>query len=333
MSYLARPDAVERRLQPDAALPGVRSIIVVALNYMNGDDGPVDQPGRPVIARYARGEDYHRVFEEKLEQLAETVRALSGDGTATRCYVDYGPVMERDHAQSAGLGWIGKNTMLLNTALGSFFFLGEILTDAQLAPDPAFQPDHCGSCERCIWACPTGAIAGPRAVDARLCISYLTIELRGPIPVELRPLIGNRVFGCDICQDVCPWNKDAPQTGEPRFQPRPESTGPQLIELMSLSEETFAERYRDTPIARARRRGFLRNVAVALGNWGDVAAVPALRRALDDSDPLIRGHAAWALGRTGSGPARRALERRLADEDDGWVRTEIEMALSAESAQ
>ncbi|HSG81177.1 MAG TPA: tRNA epoxyqueuosine(34) reductase QueG, partial [Gemmatimonadota bacterium] len=327
MSYLARPDAVERRLQPDAALPGARSIVVVALNYMNGGDGPLTDPKRPVIARYARGEDYHSVFEEKLERLAETVRAIAGNGTAAKCYVDYGPVLERDHAQRAGLGWIAKNTMLINQTMGSYLFLGEILTDAQLAPDPAFQPDHCGTCERCIWACPTGAIAGPREVDARLCISYLTIELRGPIPLELRPLIGNRVFGCDICQEVCPWNKDAPQTGEPRLRPREEVTGPELIQLMTLTEKAFGERYGGTAIARARRRGFLRNVAVALGNWGDSAAVPALLRALEDQDPLVRGHAAWALGRTGAVAAVRALELRLAGEADGWVRTEIELAL------
>ncbi len=330
MMYLARPDAVERRLQPRQALPGARSIVVVALNYATRDAGAANDPARPVISRYARGTDYHLIFEEKLEQLAESVRAAAGDGATTKCYVDYGPVLERDHAQRSGLGWIGKNTLLINQQLGSYLFLGEILTDAELQPDDAFLPDHCGTCERCIWACPTGAIAGPREVDARLCISYLTIELRGPIPLELRPLIGNRVFGCDICQEVCPWNKEAPESAEPRFEPRDDVTGGELIELIALSEEEFRQRYRGTPIERPKRRGFLRNVAVALGNWGQPAAVPALVGALNDEDPLVRGHVAWALGRIGGPEAANALDVRLAKEDDGWVRTEIGLALNGE---
>jgi epoxyqueuosine reductase len=331
MAYLARPDAVERRLRPNEALPGARSIVVVAINYASNDPGPINDPSRPVISRYARATDYHLIFEEKLEALAESIRAAVGDGTSTKCYVDYGPVLERDHAQRAGLGWIGKNTLLINQALGSYLFLGEILTDAELQPDDAFLPDHCGTCERCIWACPTGAIAGPRDVDARLCISYLTIELRGPIPPELRPLISNRVFGCDICQEVCPWNKDVPESAEPRLRPRDDVTGPELIELLGLSEEEFAERYTGTPIERPKRRGFLRNVAVALGNWGDRAAVPALVEALNDEDPLVRGHVAWALGRIGGFAAANALEVRLAKEDDGWVKTEIGLAMQGEA--
>ena len=330
MAYLGRPDAVQRRLDPGQALRSARSIIMVALNYHNDDDGPVHDPSRPVIARYARGTDYHRVFEEKLEQLAESVRDIFGDRASTRCYVDYGPVLERDHAQRAGLGWIGKNTVLIHPKLGSYLFLGEIITDAELEPDEPFLPDHCGTCERCIWACPTGAIAGPRDLDSRLCISYLTIELRGPIPIELRPLIGNRVFGCDICQEVCPWNVEVPETSEPRFRPRDDLTGPELIELMSLSEGQFRERYADSPIERTRRRGLLRNVAVALGNWADPAAVPALTLALGDEDPLVRGHAAWALGCIRSPEAIDALETRLESEVDGWVRTEIGLAMEGE---
>lgn len=330
MAYLNRDDAVRRRLNPAEALPGARYIVVVAMSYASDDAGPVNEPSRPVIARYARGTDYHAVFEEKLEQLATAIGELASDAVETRCYVDYGPVLERDHAQRAGIGWIGKNTCLIHPDLGSYLFIGEILTTSELGADEPFLPDHCGTCDRCIWACPTGAIEGPRVLDARLCISYLTIELRGPIPVELRPAIGNRIFGCDLCQEVCPWNKEAPPTKEPRFEPRDDVTGPELIELMRLSEQEFAQRFADTPLARAKRRGLLRNVAVALGNWGDPAAVPALIDALNDADPLVRGHAAWALGRIDRRESSKALEFRLPLEEDGWVRREIELALAGE---
>jgi epoxyqueuosine reductase len=328
MGYLARDDAVARRLEPAEALPGARSVIVVAMNYAGGENGPADDPRLPIIARYARGLDYHTVFEEKLEQLAGAIHELAGNTGDTRCYVDYGPVLERDHAQRAGIGWIGKNTCLIHPAFGSYIFIGEILTTAELQTDDAFLPDHCGTCDRCIWACPTGAIEGPRVLDARLCISYLTIELRGPIPIELRPAIGNRIFGCDICQEVCPWNKEAPQTDEPRFRPRDDVGGAELVELMGLSEEEFAARLADTPLARAKRRGLLRNVAVALGNWADPAAIPALVDGLNDDDPLVRGHAAWALGRIDRPESAKALEFRLQLEEDGWVRTEIGLALA-----
>ncbi len=327
MAYLARPDAVERRVDPGAVLSGARSIVVVAMNYNNGDDGPVDDPARPVIARYARGSDYHSIFEEKLKQLAEALREICGREVNTRAYVDYGPVLERDHAQRAGLGWIGKNTVLIDPALGSYLFLGAIITDAALEPDEPFRFDHCGTCERCIDACPTGAIIGPRMLDARLCISYLTIELRGPIPRELRPLIGNRVFGCDICQEVCPWNRDIPETCEVRFRPRTDLPNAELIELMGLGEREFRERFASSAVERARRSGLLRNVAVALGNWGDAAAVPALISGLNDADALVRGHSAWALGRIATSEARTALQERQNEEGDGWVKQEIRDAL------
>ncbi len=331
MTYLNRPDSVRRRLDPRKALPGARAIICVAMNYHDGDDDPTDMPARPVVARYARGADYHAVFEEKLERLAKSLWEQTGGSAQSLRYVDYGPVLERDHAQRAGLGWIGKNTMLINPRIGSYLFLGVILTDADLDFDEAFLPDHCGTCERCITACPTGAIRGSRELDSRLCISYLTIEQRGPIPRELRPLIGNRVFGCDICQEVCPWNRDAPRTRERRFQPRESTTGPGLIELLDLTDDRFKERFADTPIARAKRRGFLRNVAVALGNWGDPVAVPPLINALYDEEPLLRGHAAWALGEAGGSTAMAGLEARLRFEEDDWVKSEIRLALAGTS--
>lgn len=335
MAYLSRPDAVRRRADLREALPGARSVLVVALNYHLGDDGPVDDPSRPVFARYARAEDYHDVLEERLGALA---RSLQDEGGRTRIYVDYGPVLERDLAQRAGLGWIGKNTVLIHPDLGSYLFLGEVLTDLELAPDEPFTADRCGTCARCIEACPTGAIRAPRELDARLCISYLTIELRGPIPRELRPLIGNRVFGCDICQEVCPWNRHIPETREERFRPR-EVPGPELVELLGGGEDEFAARYGRSPVSRARRGGFLRNVAVALGNWGSPEAVPALTRALADPEPLVRGHAAWAVGsilsrggldaRAADG-ARAALRARLGVEPDDDVRTEIRLALGGD---
>ena len=328
MSFLSRPDSVRRRLDPRQALTGARGIICVAMNYDDGADGPTDWPARPVVARYARGADYHTIFEQKLEQLAQSLSELTRGTVRTLCYVDYGPVLERDHAQRAGLGWIGKNTMLINPKLGSYLFLGVILTEADLDCDEAFLPDHCGTCDRCVSACPTGAIRAPREVDSRLCISYLTIELRGPISSELRPLIGNRVFGCDICQEVCPWNRDVPRTKEQGFEPREATMAVELVELLALTEDQFRERFGDTPVARAKRRGFLRNVAVALGNWADPAAVPSLISALNDEEPLLRGHAAWALGRVGDDASSNGLQARLHREEDGWVRSEIRLALA-----
>lgn len=331
MAYLERPDSVAKRLDPNRALHGARSIVCVAMNYNDRNDGPTDMPSRPVVSRYARGADYHAVFEEKLDDLSRSLSGLLHGRARTLSYVDYGPVLERDHAQRAGLGWIGKNTMLINPRIGSYFFLGEILTDVDLEPDEAFLPDHCGTCERCIVACPTGAIRGSREIDARLCIAYLTIELRGPIPSQLRSLVGNRVFGCDICQEVCPWNRNAPITREPRFEPRASTTGPALIELLKLTEDQFQERFADTPVARPKRRGFLRNVAVALGNWGDPAAVPSLVDALQDGEPLVRGHAAWALGEIGGGVALEGLEARLPFEEDDWVQDELRLAIARAS--
>ncbi|UCF20519.1 MAG: tRNA epoxyqueuosine(34) reductase QueG [Gemmatimonadota bacterium] len=328
MHYMARPDAVRRRLEPVETLPGARSIIVVALNYHLPDDGLPAGPERGIVARYALGNDYHRIFEEKLGRLADALAELVGHEVNARAYVDYGPVLERGHAQRAGLGWIGKNTMLIHPRIGSFLFLGEILTDAALQPDAPFLPDHWGTCERCIEACPTGAITSARQLDARLCISYLTIELRGPIPRPLRPLIGSRIFGCDICQDVCPWNDAIPRSGELGFTPREAVIGPRLVELMYLSEEDFHHRFQGTALTRCKRRGLLRNVAVAIGNWADPSALPALIRGLHDEEPLVRGHCAWALGKIPSPAAGSSLQERRTLETDAWVNEEIELALA-----
>ena len=303
MEYLAREDAVHRRANPAAAWPQLRSAIVVALNYYS-EDADADA-GNGIIARYARGRDYHKVIKAKLLQLLGWLEQEIGrELPAARAYVDTGPVLERELAQRAGLGWFGRNTMLIDPRRGSYFFLGALLVEVDLEYDSPFTEDRCGSCQACVSACPTGALLGrdesgaPR-IDATRCISYLTIEHRGSIPLELRPLIGNRIFGCDICQEVCPWNsgKFVQLSRERDFGPRAHVSGRRLIDLMSMIETEWDEFSRGSAIRRAKRSGFLRNVAVALGNTGDPGALPVLTNALADAEPLVREHAAWAIDR------------------------------------
>ncbi len=348
MAYLAREDAVAARLDPARAWPGVASAVVVGMNYYQADDdGAAADPARGIISRYARGRDYHKVIKKKLLQLLEWLEGETGrELPLARAYVDTGPIFEREFARRAGLGWQGQNTMLINPRRGSYFFLASLLVELELEYDEPFAENRCGSCSRCVEACPTGALlgwddGGAPVIDATRCISYLTIEQRGAIPRELRPLIGNRVFGCDICQEVCPWNggKFVQITSEPDFSSRwtpegmrpgslPSTDAPSLIELMGMDEAAWDAFSRGSPIRRAKRAGFLRNAAVALGNWGSPEAVPVLVRALEDPEPLVRGHAAWALGRIGSPEARAALEAHLPTEDDLWVREELELALT-----
>lgn len=343
MAYLAREDAVAKRRDPAVLVPGALSAVVVALNYAppaetevgageGGEGAPsAADPARAVFARYARGEDYHEGMKARLialqEWINETLLPVSG-----RAYVDTGAVLERELAQRAGLGWAGRNTMLIQPGRGSYFFLGVILLDVALAYDEPFAADRCGTCSACVSACPTGALLGRDAsgapvMDARRCISYLTIELRGPIPRELRAGIGNRVYGCDICQEVCPWNSFASGTSEAAFLPRAGVDEASLIELMGMTQEEFSWRFKGSAVKRTKRRGLLRNVAVALGNWGSSEAMPALAGALNDEEPLVRGHAAWALGRIGTAGARQALSGRGEVEEDAWVREEIAAAL------
>jgi epoxyqueuosine reductase len=344
MAYLAREDAVEKRLEPDVLVPGARSAVVVALEYFSPDAAPgtPDDPSRGIVARYARNVDYHDLMKERLIALQAWIDAelLPVRG---RAYVDTGPVLERELAQRAGLGWAGRNTMLIRPGRGSYFFLGVVLLDVELAYDSPFEADRCGTCSACISACPTRALlgrdeSGAPVMDARRCISYLTIEQRGPIPRELRPLIGNRIYGCDICQEVCPWNGFASETPEEAFLAREGLDGPSLIEWMTMTQEEFSRRFKGSPVKRAKRRGLLRNVAVALGNWGAPEAVPALAAALNDEEPLVRGHAAWALTQIASGSAASeadvarvgaALVRRLGVEEDAWVREELSLALAS----
>lgn len=342
MAWMGREDAVRRRVSPEEALPGCRTVVMASLRYAGPDGaGPppgADDPLRAVIARYAFGPDYHHVFEERLGRLSEAIQALA-PGSRVLPYVDYGPVLERDHAQRAGLGWIGKNTVLIHPRLGSYLLLGDLLTDLELPPDAPFTADRCGSCTRCIEACPTDAIRGPRELDARRCISYLTIELRGPIPRELRPLIGNRVFGCDICQEVCPWNREVrSEVGEggggalvgrpvPGAPVPPEDMLSWAEELLALDDESFRERYRGSALYRAKRDGLLRNLCVGLGNSGRSEAMPVLGRALQDASGQVRAHAAWALGRIGTETAREALTARVGVETERLVQEEVRAAL------
>jgi epoxyqueuosine reductase len=337
MGYLAREDAIAKRADPGLVVPGAKSAVVVARGYFTaepeGEVEPSHDPMRAVFARYARNDDYHELLKERLIELQNWIdqELLPVGG---RAYVDTGPVLERELAQRAGLGWQGKNCMLIQPRRGSYFFLGVVLLDVELAYDEPFRRDHCGSCSRCIRACPTGALlgrdeSGAPVMDATRCISYLTIEIKGAIPRELRPLIGNRIYGCDICQEVCPHNspKFVQVTSEAAFWPRAGAHGAKLIELMGMDQTEFSRRFKNSPVKRAKRRGLLRNVAVALGNWGAAEAVPALVAALSDEEPLIRGHAAWALGRIGTAEAMERLRGRAAVETDDWVQDELALAL------
>ncbi len=332
---------------PDSLLPGAQSIITLAMFYLTEQpEEPDDGIPRGRISRYAWGMDYHEVIKPKLQQFASWLREYArnemGDEVQTRLFVDTGRMVDRAVAQRAGLGWYGKNTNILTKGWGSWVFLAEIVTNLPLQADLPVKT-NCGNCEICLHACPTQALPAPYTLDNTRCISFLTIELRGSIPLELRPLMGNLIFGCDICQEVCPVNitverrlglrKDrgaSPLQIKAREEFRPRSgigSNPELIPLLSLTEEQFRERFRFSPIRRAKRRGLLRNVCVALGNSGDRQAVPALIGALHDHEPLVRGHAAWALGRLGGTQAYQALQDALLIEEGEEVRKEIRCAL------
>ncbi len=342
MGYLERPDAVARRGDLALTLASVRSVLVVAQHYDQPDpEGVPDDPSRGVIARYARGRDYHGVLGGKLAELLDWVVDTCPEPVSGRAYVDTGPVLERALGARAGLGWFGKNTLLIHPRRGSYFFLGVVLLDIAIEPDEPFATDHCGSCRRCLEACPTGALlgyddTGAPVMDARRCISYLTIELRGAIPRHLRPLLGNRVFGCDICQEVCPWNERfSVPSAEPGYRARGELDGPSLLpfarRLLGMSEKQYQRDYADSPLERPRRKGMLRNLCVALGNWGSEEAVPVLVRALEDTAPLVRAHAAWALGRVGSSESLVAVARHLEREEHPEVVAELQSALDSRS--
>lgn len=295
MHYLER--SRQRRSDLQQVLPGVQSVVVCGLNYDTDHPYSTTQTDttRGWVARYAWGQDYHAVLLDKLAQVQRIITELAPTAQiASTYYVDTGPVVERVYAKYAGLGWFGKNTCLIHPRLGSWIFLGEILLTIPLDYDRP-TPDHCGTCTRCLEACPTQALPQPYVLDARRCISYLTIELKGTIPEELRAPMGNNIFGCDICQDVCPWNRKRQITSEPGLQPRPAQVQPALAELATMTRTEFTQRFKGTALERSKRRGLLRNVCVAMGNSGNTAFIPLLQSLLDDEEPLIREHAAWAL--------------------------------------
>jgi epoxyqueuosine reductase len=291
MDYLPRGAAKRRDSRFPA--PGTTSAIVVGLDY--GGRAPTGP-----IARYARGDDYHDIMIAKLEELHEWLESEMERPVRGKAYVDTGPILERDLARRAGLGWFGKNTNLVNPRIGSFFFIGALLVDVDLLPDTPFEADRCGTCTRCLDACPTGAFVEPRILDARRCISYLTIELKSAIPEDLRGQIGSHIYGCDICQDVCPYNvKFSQELREPALAPRANlrdrDPRPLAREILAMDDDAFRAAFRSSPIKRAKRRGLARNAAVVLGNVGDEEDALALARAADDPEPLVRDHVAWAL--------------------------------------
>jgi epoxyqueuosine reductase len=323
MQWLRR-DALLRR---DTRLPhrGARSAIVVALDY-----GGREPAG--TVARYARGRDYHAVMKERLYALLRWLETDSGSRVRGRPYVDTGPILERDLARLAGLGWFGKNTMLIHPRRGSFLFLGALFVDAELEPDPPFGEEHCGTCRRCIDACPTAAIADEGVLDATRCISYLTIEKRGAIPVEWRASIGSLVYGCDICQDVCPWNvRFAREARDPDLATGSLEASPDPVALLQMNADGFQRRFGGTAVTRAGRQGLSRNAAVALGNRGAPGDVEPLAECLThEPDPVVRSHAAWALGSIGGAEALAVLQARVPLERDETVLNEIAAALAAE---
>jgi epoxyqueuosine reductase len=285
MNYLADERSRTRRANPLEILPECKSILVLATPY-----SPPKENNH--IAAYAQGADYHDILPARMKELVQFIEEQVGGPVKNRYYTDTGPILERDLAQRAGIGWIGKNTLLINPKQGSYFFLSEILLDLALEPDAPFVTDHCGTCTRCIQACPTECILPNRTLDARRCISYLTIELKADIPLELRDKFGDWAFGCDICQQVCPWNRFAAE-GDSAFDANRPPHSP--TEELTLTPQAFNQRFKRTPIQRAKRRGYLRNIAVVLGNIGDMHALPVLQNALNDEEPMIREHAQWAI--------------------------------------
>lgn len=332
MAYLARPDRLARRQDLEQILPGVQTIICVGLDYgtVQMPAHLAQDPSRGRVSNYAWAADYHQLMTPRLQRLADWLAYQTRQMVRSRVYVDTGAILERDHAEKAGLGFIGKNSMLIAPQSGSWFFLGEILTTIEMPADSPKKPmPSCGHCHRCLDACPTAAFPQPYVLDARRCISYLTIELKGWIPTELRPLMGNWVYGCDICQIVCPFNRFAPETVESAFYPTSwELAAPSLLTLLTLDEQGFQTRFANSPIRRIKRERLVRNACIATGNWKSEAGVPALLPLLQEPSPIIRGHTAWALGKIGSPIAQNALYHALQQETDAQVQAELLSALA-----
>jgi len=338
MTYLAAERSRARRADPSLVLRECRSILVLGARYSSsifpGRSSLGQTPLSGKVAAYAWGADYHKALATRLKALVDFIEIQVGRSVPNRCYTDTGPLLERDLAQRAGLGWIGKNTCLINPRLGSYFLLAEILLGLDLPAEAPFIFDRCGACTRCLQACPTGCILPDRTIDARRCLSYLTIELKASVSAELRPLAGEWVFGCDICQQVCPWNicfaaPLATPTAIAEFAVRPGVPQPDLLQELTLTADQFSRKFKDSPVKRAQRGGYLRNVAVVLGSLGLPAAVPALAQALSgDPEPLVRSHAAWALGQLGGDTTLQVLSAASRVETDVAVLSEIQSAVS-----
>ncbi len=320
-------ERVRKANRPKLLVAGAKSVVSLAISYLTEEPGADGDGPAGRVSRYAWGDDYHKLLKGRLRMFADGLPKHVGRPVKTRVFVDDGPMNDRAAAERAGVGFFGKNTNILTPSHGSWVFLGQVITDLKLVPDAPLAK-NCGECVRCIDECPTGAIVAPYVIDSRTCISFLTIELRGPIPVELRPMVGDWVFGCDICQDVCPVNRDAIQSLEPAFRQRHDFSAPELLPLLDLDDEGFSQHFNNSPIKRAKRVGLQRNVCVALGNIGDKRAIPALARAMVDAEPLVRMHAAWALGRFGGPEAVQVLESAQVAEQDRDVLGEIEAALT-----
>lgn len=322
MDYMERN--AEKREKVKNILPEAKSVISCGLNYNTPYPYSIDEKDRQRgwIARYAWGDDYHEIMKDKLMQLDGYIRETSPENLRSRRYVDTGPVLERVYGKYSGIGWFGKNTCLINQAIGSWVFLGEIITNLELDYDSPV-PDRCGTCTKCIDACPTGALREPYTLDSNLCISYLTIELKGSIPFELREKMDNNIFGCDICQDVCPWNRRAKISKEVSFQPRDSLYNPELSHLSQLTTEEFRKVFKNSPIKRAKRKGLLRNVMMAVGNSGDSDLISFVNKSLYDEEPLVRTHAAWALWKLEGKSSYETLSKQLDIEFDPMVREEI----------
>ena len=318
---------VRRGADPQTLLPGARSIICLGLSYLDADDSGTPAPGGGKVARYARVKDYHRAMKRRMKAFVRGLEEHLESSIEAKWYVDDGPMLDRAAAARSGLGWFGKSTNILTPSHGSWVLLGQVITDLDLEPDPPLQKT-CGSCVRCIDDCPTGAIVAPFVVDNERCISYQTIENRGVIPLAMRPLIGDWIFGCDICQDVCPVNRKAEKPLQPIQMAEAVGSSGQLdlVEILALSEAEFRTRFQGTSIMRAKRVGLQKNACVALGNNRDESGVEALVSTLKTAEPLVRGHAAWALGQIATPNAIRSLEQSATSESDTYVLGEIETA-------
>jgi epoxyqueuosine reductase len=330
MAYLATERALDRRADPRLTLPECESILVLGFNYLPQAPSAKPESGYAQIAAYARGEDYHDVLVQRLEALVNTIEEMLQAPVPNRIYTDTGPILERELAQRAGLGWIGKNTCLINPEIGSHILLAEVFLGISLQVDAPFFDDRCGTCTRCIDACPTSCIRHDRTIDARQCISYLTIEEKAAIPSPLRPAVGDWLFGCDICQQVCPWNsRFAKPTRDPSFQPRQFLAEPDPKPFLALTPEGWRDPLLGSPLLRSKRRGLIRNAVIVAANTGDIAAIPQIAHLLEcDEESLIRAHAAWALGQMDDERSKVSLANAREVEKDPEVKAEIEAALA-----